>query len=284
MNTPPVSGQTPQSQTPLWRTARVKWLAASFAAAIVLIFAVWLIFFRSYIYTNDARIATDIVRVSPVGVGGVINKVLVQEGDNVTTGETLVEIDHGVPEAQFNKAKANYEMARLELERARDLATNNFNSKRDLDRAQTGYDVAAAEYKLADINLQNTYLKSPIGGVVIQKLAEVGNVLEPGQVAVAIADVDHAWVSANIEETKVGSIKVGQPVKITLDEGGTLTGHVQEITVATASQFSLLPTENASGNFTKVVQKIPIKIALDPHPEHRMLRAGQSVTVRIRVR
>ncbi len=244
MNAPLTQGPpSPHVGTPFWKTARVGWLAASFITAVVIIFLVWLVFFRSYIYTNDARIATDIIRVSPVGVGGVIEKVLVQEGDTVKNGQTLVEIDHRVPEAQYNKAKANFEMARLELDRAQSLATSNISSKRDLDRARTNYDVAAAEYKLADINLKNTYLKSPIDGVVIQKLAELGNILEPGQVAVAIADVDHAWVSANIEETKVGLVKVGQPVRITIDEGGTLTGTVQEITVATASQFSLLPTE-----------------------------------------
>ena len=96
--------------------------------------------------------------------------------------------------------------------------------------------------------------------------------------------MDHAWVSANIEETRIAQVKPGQPVSINIDEGGSLTGKVQEITSAAASQFSLLPTENASGNFTKVVQKIPVKIALDPHPGKRILRAGQSVSIRIRVR
>lgn len=102
--------------------------------------------------------------------------------------------------------------------------------------------------------------------------------------AIEISDVDHAWVSANIEETRIAQVKVGQLVKITVDEGGTLTGHVAEINAATASQFSLLPMENASGNFTKVIQKIPVKITIDPMPNQRLLRAGQSVSVKIKVR
>lgn len=153
-----------------------------------------------------------------------------------------------------------------------------------MDNARTNYNIAEAELKLADVTLQNTYLKSPIDGVVIQKPAEVGNILEPGQVAIVISDVDHAWVNANIEETKIGRIKPGQMVYISIDEGGSLTGRVQEITAATASQFSLIPAENAAGNYTKVVQKIPIKIVLDQHPEIRTLKAGQSVTVKIKVR
>lgn len=146
------------------------------------------------------------------------------------------------------------------------------------------YQIAESELRLAEVNLQDTYLKSPIDGVVVQKTAEVGNLLEPGQVAVTISDIDHAWVSANIEETRVAQLKLGQPVSISIDEGGQLTGKVEEITAATASQFSLLPAENASGNFTKVVQKIPVKISIDPHPDVKLLRAGQSVTIKIRVR
>jgi membrane fusion protein, multidrug efflux system len=226
----------------------------------------------------------NILRVAPEGVSGIIEKVSVEEGDVVKEGQVLVEIDHRIPEANLQKATAKFELAKAELNRLRNLYGKNYSSKRDLDTAKMNYDISEAELKLADVSLQNTYLKSPIDGVVIQKLAFQGNLLEAGQVAVTIADVDHAWVSANIEETRVSQVEPGQPVSINIDEGGTLTGKVQEITSATASQFSLFPTENASGNFTKVVQKIPVKIALDPHPQHRILRAGQSVTIKIRVR
>jgi membrane fusion protein (multidrug efflux system) len=210
--------------------------------------------------------------------------VAIQEGDYVKAGQVLVEIDHRIAEANYEKAKARYELANSEQRRLKSLYGKNFSSRRDLDNANMNYQIAEAELKLAEVNLQNTYLKSPIDGVVVQKTAEVGNLLEPGQVAVTIADVDHAWVSANIEETRVAQLKIGQPVAISIDEGGTMTGKVLEITAATASQFSLLPAENAAGNFTKVVQKIPIKISIDPNSSKRVLRAGQSVSIRIRVR
>ena len=212
-----------------------------------------------------------------------IEKVTVEEGIFVKAGQVLVEIDHRVPQAQFEKAKAKYELSKLELERSRNLAKSNFTPAKDLDTAKTNLEVASAELRLATLNLENTYLKSPVDGVVIQKIADVGNVAEPGQVLVSVSDVDHAWVSANIEETRIARVKVGQPVYISIDEGGSLRGRVSEILSATASSFSLLPAENASGNFTKVVQRIPVKIALDPHPG-RVLRAGASVTVRIKVR
>jgi membrane fusion protein (multidrug efflux system) len=267
----------------LWDRPQIKWFAYGILAIIVLGFLFWWFFYRGYVTTNDSRVATNILRIMPVGVGGVIEKVNVEEGDFVKAGQLLVEIDHSVPEAQYNKAKARYHLAQLELDRAKDLAKKNVSAARDLDSAQTNFELAEADFKLAETNLNNTYLKAPIDGLVIQKLAQPGNVIDPGQVAIVISDVDHAWVEANIEETSSAKLKIGQPVTITIDEGGTLTGHVQEITAATASQFSLLPTENASGNFTKVVQKIPIKVALDPHPG-RILKAGQSVTIKILVR
>jgi membrane fusion protein (multidrug efflux system) len=203
-------------------------------------------------------------------------------GDFVKAGQVLIEIDRRMPEAQYKKAKARYQLARIELDRARGLAEKSISAVRELDNAKANYEMAEADFRLADINLQNTYLKAPIDGVVIQKLAQPGNVIDPGQVALVISDVDHAWVEANIEETNISRIKVGQPVSISVDEGGSLSGKVEEITSAAASTFSLIPAENASGNYTKVVQRIPVKIALDPHPG-RVLKAGQSVTVKIKV-
>jgi len=257
-------------------------LIGFFAVCIVLIVAAWWLVFRGYVSTNDARIATDIVRISPVGVGGVIEKVNVREGDVVKKDQILVEIDHRMVEAQFLRAKARFDLAVADFNRAKSLSTNNYNSTRDVDNARTNYQIAEAELKLAQVSLDNTFLKSPLDGVVIQKNALEGNVVEPGQVAIVIADSDHSYVNANIEENKIAQVKIGQSVEIAVDEGGSLTGKVAEIISATASQFSLLPSENASGNYTKVVQKIPIKIILDPHPG-RILKTGESVTIRIKV-
>ncbi|HVN67473.1 MAG TPA: HlyD family secretion protein [Candidatus Sulfotelmatobacter sp.] len=278
------SQHPPQHHRPWWTRKRVTYFIAAVIVALILGFLLWWLNYRSFIITNDSRIAADIVRVAPVGVGGAIEKVLVTEGDVVKAGQTVAEIDHTIPQAQYDRAKARFELAQIELDRSRGLVSGKYSPARELDNARTNYNIAGAELKLAEVSLQNTYLKSPIDGVVIQKPAEVGNILEPGQVAVVISDVDHAWVSANIEETKIAQVKPGQKVYISIDEGGSLTGRVQEITAATASQFSLIPAENAAGNYTKVVQKIPIKIVLDQHPEIRTLKAGQSVTVKIKVR
>jgi membrane fusion protein (multidrug efflux system) len=264
-----------------WERARVRVFAASVIVIAVASVFIWWHLFRPYVSTNDARIATDILRVAPVGIGGRIEKVLVSEGDPVKKDQLLVEIDHQVAEANDEKAKAKFHLSKLELDRLRKLTKGNFSTERDYDNAKMNYQIADAELKLAEVNLSNTYLKSPVDGMVIQIPAKVGNIIEPSQTAVMISDVGHAWVSANIEETKIGRIRPGQTVHIDIDEGGSLSGKVSEILETTASQFSLIPAENASGNFTKVVQKIPIKITIDNYPSDRILKAGQSVTVRI---
>lgn len=243
---------------------------------------VWWFFFHPFVSTDDARVAATLVRLAPEGVSGRIEKVNVTEGDRVKQGDIIVELDHRNADANLKRARSRSELASSELKRSSALARQSGIARRDLDKAQADAQSLESELKLAELAHENTTIRSPIDGVVVQKLAEVGNILEAGQVAVTIADVDHAWIAANIEETAVGEVKVGQKVMISIDEGGKLTGHVAEVRAATASQFALIPSENAAGNFTKLVQRIPIKIEVDPH-KGRVLRPGQSVEIRIRV-
>ena len=101
--------------------------------------------------------------------------------------------------------------------------------------------------------------------------------------AFTITDIDKAWISANIQEKSVGDIKPGQKVFITIDEGGKLTGKVTEVRKSAASVFALIPSDNASGNFVKMEQRIPIRIELDPHP-NTTLRVGASVGIKIKIK
>ena len=261
---------------------RVKILLYSMAVVVIAAFVVWWVYYRSYIYTNDARIMSDVIQIAPQGVGGSVIKLYADEGGDVIAGQTLAELDHRILLAQYEKAKARFDLALSDLERAKDLIKQKFISTQDMDNKQTNYDLAKAELDIAKVNLDNTYLKSPVDGIVIKRSAQEGDIIEPGQSVMIVSDVGSAWVSANIEETSVGRIKIGQKAQISLDEGGSLTGKVSEINSATLAQFSLMPAENASGNFTKVTQRIPIKITLDPHPNKKVLKTGESVTVKIR--
>lgn len=267
---------------PWWKESRAVKAGAWTLFAAVLGCIAWLIFFYPYVSTNDARVAAVLVRLAPQGDGGRIISIAVDAGSPVRKGQVLLELDHSQAQAQLDQAQAKAALALQDWGRAKRLEAQNAVPKSDLDRAQAANQEAQAQLALAQIALDDTYLKSPLDGLVVEKTAEVGDMLERGQSALTLADTGHAWIAANVEETHVGEVKIGQPVRISVDEGGDLTGKVSEITDAAESQFSLIPMENPSGNFIKLVQRIPIKITLDDHP-NRPLKVGESVEVHIQV-
>lgn len=266
-----------------WATPRARKVALVSAVVAIVCFIIWLIFFRPFVATDDARVAATLVRLAPEGVSGKVIKLNVTEGDLIKAGQVLLELDHSVASANLLKAKTRAEQMQRELRRIDQLAAQNGIPPREVDTAKASHQTAEAELQLAQIAYDRTFLKSPVDGMVVQKVAEIGNILEPNQTALTVADIDHAWIAANIQETAIAPVKLGQPVTVQIDEGGELNGKVSEIRAATASQFALIQSENPSGNFTKLVQRIPIKVALDPHP-NKQLRAGQSVEIKIRVR
>lgn len=261
--------------------ARLTGIALLAVSAVILL--IWALAFRPWLYSDDARVNAEIVNLANAGATGQIIKVAVKEGDSVTNGQVLVELDHRLVQAQYDQARARYELARASFQRMVALSGGMSGVKQQFDAARSEATVAEANMQISALALERTYLKSPVNGVVIRKMAVQGNMLEVNQSACTIADVDHAWVSANVSEKNVSLVKQGQLVRVTVDEGGKLTGHVEEVTKAAASAFALIPSDNASGNYIKVVQRIPVRIELDPHPG-RTLRVGGSVEIRIKVR
>jgi membrane fusion protein (multidrug efflux system) len=136
---------------------------------------------------------------------------------------------------------------------------------------------------VAQVNLAYTKIHAPADGVVGERQVRAGQLVSPGtQVLTFVAETK--WVQANYRETQLTHMKIGDPAEIRIDEypDKILRGKVQEIAPASGSQFSLLPPDNATGNFTKVVQRIPVKIALDDSPFAAQLRPGLSVTASVR--
>jgi RND family efflux transporter MFP subunit len=278
----PQAKDLPPAPQPWWALQRVRRILWATAASLVAVGLAWFYAFHPFVSTDDARIAATLVRIAAEGSGGRILDIKAKEGDAVRQGDVLVELDHRIAQAELERAQSKADVTLRELKRAQQLAAQRGLSAKELDTSRSAAQVAQAELALAQVALDNTYLKSPVDGVVVQTSSEVGNMMERGQTALTIADVEHAWIAANIEETSVGRLKLGQRVRISVDEGGELRGQVFEIGSAAASQFALIPADNAAGNFTKLVQRIPIKISIDPHPGQD-LRAGESVEIRIRV-
>jgi len=264
------------------RTRRTK-ITALIASVFALICIIaWWFLFRPYVSTDDARVAATLVRIAPEAVGGRLIKLNVKEGDRVKKGDILGELDHRIAEAQLKRAKAKAALSASDLKRINVMVAQHGLAQKELDLAKANADSAEADLQLAQVAFENTTIRSPADGVIVQKTTEIGNIVEPGQTLLTVVDSEHAWIAANIEETSVGDVKVGQLVHVSIDEGGELTGKISEVRASVASQFALIPSDNGAGNFTKVVQRVPIKVDLDPHPV-RDLRVGQSVEIKIRV-
>jgi membrane fusion protein (multidrug efflux system) len=145
---------------------------------------------------------------------------------------------------------------------------------------------AAAALRNAELQLSYTIIASPVDGVVTKKSVEPGQYVQPGQSLLAVVG-RRAWVVANFKETQIRRMRPGQTATVEIDTypGRRLRGRVDSIGAATGAKFSLLPAENATGNFVKVVQRVPVKIVLDkPVPNDITLRPGQNVTATVDLR
>jgi membrane fusion protein (multidrug efflux system) len=147
---------------------------------------------------------------------------------------------------------------------------------------------AQADLAVAELNLEHTVVRAPIDGVVAKRSVEIGQIVQPGQPLLALVPLHDVWVVANFKETQLTRIRPGQPAEVRIDTfpGLVFKGSVHSISAGTGSRFSLLPPENATGNWVKVVQRVPVKILLDgkavgnPQP----LRAGMSAVVTVRLK
>jgi membrane fusion protein (multidrug efflux system) len=146
---------------------------------------------------------------------------------------------------------------------------------------------ARAALREAELNLEYTTITAPVAGRVTRRTVEVGQVVQPGQPLLAVVDVGNVWVIANYKETQLTHVRPGQRAQISVDThpGLVLRARVDSIQSGTGSRFSLLPPENASGNFVKVVQRIPVKLVLEPGQNgHALLVPGMSVVPVIELR
>jgi len=212
----------------------------------------------------------------------------------------LVQKDE-VPRQQYDTAVATEAAARATLDSARAAvavaeskvlqaqaqlrSAGTVPEQISVTRGRAGSAAASVQQKAAALeqarlNLEYTTVRAPVSGIVSKKSVQPGQVIQPGQPLVALVPMQNMWVVANFKETQLKNMRPGQSAKIHVDAyGRDYNGHVDSFGGATAARFSLLPPENATGNYVKVVQRVPVKIVFekDQDPEH-MLRPGMSVT------
>ncbi len=219
-----------------------------------------------------------------------------------------VETKIAAAKANLDLQRANLKLAEIEKTRSENLYQKEVLSREGYDRAMTGYDVATAQVKaaeeqlrnaesqkltqastirqkeaaasLAELNTQYTKIYAPVDGYVTKKSVQLGNQIQAGQPLMAVVGLQDIWVTANFKETQMTNIRPGQHVDIEVDSypGRTFKGKVDSIMAGTGVSFSLFPPENATGNYVKVVQRIPVKIVFDQGTDsEHMLRIGMSV-------
>jgi membrane fusion protein (multidrug efflux system) len=151
----------------------------------------------------------------------------------------------------------------------------------NVELARARVDQAQAALDQAELNLSYTRVRAGVSGVVSRRSVEVGQLASPERPLMAIVPLDDTWVVANFKEDQIAEMQSGQAARVHIDSyDHELTGHVDSLAGGTGSRFSLLPPDNASGNFTKVVQRVPVLIRLDPHPDF-VLRPGMSATASV---
>jgi membrane fusion protein (multidrug efflux system) len=167
-----------------------------------------------------------------------------------------------ITEEQMDHITKAYEAASAQLEASRALLQV---SKSQISLAEAAIKTADAQIKVIETQLKNTKLFSPANGVVAKRWLLPGDIMQPSQSVFTITDTSELWVLAYLEETKISGIQDGQKVKFTIDAfpHEKFSGKVFNIGTSTASVFSLIPPNNASGNFTKVTQRIPLRISID---------------------
>jgi membrane fusion protein (multidrug efflux system) len=220
-----------------------------------------------------------------------------------TTSAALEAVRQRLDAARAEVAQAEAELASQEIALAQagrqreeaEAALRDARSRRgevtirgaEAASAEAQTTEARATLREAELNLEYTTLTAPVAGRVTRRTVEVGQVVQPGQPLLAIVDIANVWVVANYKETQLTHVRPGQRASLSIDThpGLVLRARVDSIQSGTGSRFSLLPPENASGNFVKVVQRIPVKLVLEPGQNgHALLVPGMSVVPVIELR
>jgi membrane fusion protein (multidrug efflux system) len=240
---------------------------------------------------ND-RAQADLARMKPLMDKAEISKL---QYDAYVAASVMAESELQAAQQRLSSARKDAGIRKSALDatvskvnRAKALmSTSEANRKQvpirsaDASTASAAVEAARANLQAAELQLSYTTLTAPVDGVVTHKAVEVGQIVAPGQGLMTVIPLKDVWVTANFKETQLANVHPGQRAEIRVDMyGSSVTGRVDSIAGATGSKLSLLPPENATGNFVKVVQRIPVKILVD-RQDALTLRPGMNVDVTI---
>jgi membrane fusion protein (multidrug efflux system) len=271
-------------------------------------------YLASFENTDDAQVDGNASTIAS-RIAGTVTAVHVENNNHVSAGDPLVELDPAdyrvalaqaqaeLEQSRFQRlgeAAANARIARVDLARSRRLVESGSVAPEELDTRQASADARVAEVSAsraavdaaqaavdqARLNLEYTGIRAPIAGIVAQKQVNVGDRVQPAQQLLAVVQVDDLWIVANYKETQIRHMHPGLHATVYVDAlGQTFRGHVESLPGATGTRFSLFPPENATGNFVKIVQRLPVRIRLEPGQANLdRLRPGMSVEPKVWLR
>jgi len=260
-------------------------LASGIFFALVIGAGVYYLVNRGWESTDDAFIEGHIVEMSSK-LSNTVAEVDIDDNQLVKRGQLLVKIDPRDYQVAVAEAQANFDKTQSDFNRVSALISTNAVSKQDLDAVRGARDVAQARLDRAKLDLSYTEIRAPADGRITRKNVEPGSYVEIGQTLFAVVPV-RVWVLANYKETQLTHMRVGQRALVYIDAypGHPLKGHVDSLQDGTGARFSLLPPENATGNYVKVVQRVPVKIVFDePDSALALLAPGISVQPEVHLR
>lgn len=274
----------------------------------------WLTVGRYQVSTDNAYVRADISLIS-AKIEGYVRSVPAAENQSVHAGDILVEIDATDYEARAAAARASLAqaegqlaaeqagraLAAADVRRYRPLAERGLLSPArmqqieiqsrqagaGLSAAEAGVRAAQASLEQAELDLARTTIRAPIDGVVGDRQVQIGQLVRSGAPLMSVVPLQAVYIVANFKETQIARFHADQPVTIEPDiaHGLTLRGHVESLAPASGSQFSIIPTDTATGNFTKIVQRVPVRIRIDPNQDGvELLRPGLSAAVTVDTR
>jgi multidrug resistance efflux pump len=249
-------------------------------------------------WTRDGRVRADIVQIAP-DVSGLVTAVPVRDNQRVAAGALLFEVDPARYRLALREAEARLSAQRTTLAQARreserDVGLGNLVSQEAREQARTRVEQAQAALAQAEValdaarlNLERAAVRAPSAGVVTNLDLRAGSYASAGRPVLALVDAESLYVEGYFEETKLGRIHVGDPVRVTpMGPGAALRGRVESVTAGIADRDrstgpNLLPSVNPNFNWVRLPQRVPVRVRLDPLPPGARLVAGQTMTVQV---
>lgn len=269
----------------LFKSKKIR-IGAAVAAVVLIFIAHWVYKLITTETTDDAFVVARVHEISS-RVQGQVSEVLVSDNQKIKKGDILVRLDPREYEAAVKSAQAKYSKAHKDLGRMSGYGGFLPDEKPILDQYQADALSTDAALQLASLQFEFSTLRAPEDGIIGRRSVETGQLVQPGQALMALVESD-PWIVANFKEGQLANIRVGQKVDVEVDAipGHDFEGTVDSIAPGSGSTFSLLPPDNATGNFTKVVQRVPVKIVFTKEStkgfEDRLV-AGMSSYVSIKV-